>query len=314
MHELLFLTTTIFARAGGGGSSSGSGGGVIFALPAIAAGAVATFVKKKTNSKAASISVGYATALLASLPYLMGGWFIFMLAAIGGFAGATTGAFFDKLSKFRAGNQRAQLTLQQAAQTDPARDQPAIINYTTTVINRFQYDWGRMDLASIQQYTTPEYAKHIGLMLYAMQQMGRQNIMSDITINEALITNAYDDANNNNNDQVSVGFAARARDVLLDTTTGRELTVSTDEFGEQWNFVRKGDGWLLYGIDQGTEDETTLVASLKTFAAQNGMHFSPDWGNLLLPARGQLFKQGFKNTDINNHVIGFWQGNLLVQL
>lgn len=32
-----------------------------------------------------------------------------------------------------------------------------------------------------------------------------------------------------------------------------------------------------------------------------------------MPTHGQLFKNGFTN-DINNHVIGFWAGNLLVQL
>lgn len=99
MRGLLFFTTKQFYRAGGGGSSSGSGGGVIFALPAIAAGAVATFVKKKTNSKAASISVGRFTAMLV-YHILWAGWFIFMLAAIGGFSRATTGLYLASCRNF----------------------------------------------------------------------------------------------------------------------------------------------------------------------------------------------------------------------
>ena len=38
-------------------------------------------------------------------------------------------------------------------------------------------------------------------------------------------------------------------------------------FGEQWNFVRSGDGWLLDSIDQETEDPAQLVASMQQFAA-----------------------------------------------
>ena len=71
---------------------------------------------------------------------------------------------------------------------------------------------------------------------------------------------------------------------------------------------------MLEGIDQATEDSAQLVASMQQFAAQYNMYFSPDWGRLLLPTRGELFKRGFEGADINNHVIGFWTGNLLVQL
>ena len=53
---------------------------------------------------------------------------------------------------------------------------------------------------------------------------------------------------------------------------------------------------------------------MRQFAAQYNMYFSLDWGHLLLPTRGELFKRGFQVADINNHIIGFWTGNLLVQL
>jgi hypothetical protein len=50
------------------------------------------------------------------------------------------------------------------------------------------------------------------------------------------------------------------------------------------------------------------------FAQENGMFYSLDWGWLLLPKRGQLFsKSSFVNSDINNHVIGQWNG-IIVQL
>lgn len=55
-------------------------------------------------------------------------------------------------------------------------------------------------------------------------------------------------------------------------------------------------------------------SGIKTFALINDMYYSPDWGWLLLPRRGQLFGGGkFGVSDINNHVIGIYK-NLLIEL
>ena len=274
---------------------------------------VSGFVKKITQSKAAAVAVGSLAGLLASLFYLVGGVTIFILVAISTVIGAIIGAFTDKISRFRKGSEAAQQTVHQAAAQDGTWNEQGIINYASTVFNRFQYDWERMDLPSIQQYATPNYARHIGLMLYALQQMGRVNRMKGVAIDEAVITRAYDDVNDQN-DRVSVSFVASANDELVDVTSGTVLYRDTSEFGEQWNFVRSGNGWLLDSIDQATEDSMQRIASMQQFAAQYNMYFSPDWGRLLLPTRGELFKKGFEGTDINNHIIGFWTGNLLVQL
>lgn len=316
MYGLAVLSQLLFfARAGGGGSSSGGGGGgvALFGIPMVVAISVSGFVKKTTQSKMAAIAVGFLAGLLASLFYLLGGVVIFILVAISALVGAIIGAFTDKISRFRKGSEAAQQAVRQAAAQDSAWNEQGIVNYATTVFNRFQYDWERMDLPSIQQYVTPNYARHIGLMLYALQQMGRVNRMRNVAVSEAIITRAYDDANDQN-DRVSVSFVASANDELVDAASGAVLHRDTSEFGEQWNFVRSGDGWLLDSIDQETEDTAQLVASMQQFAAQYDMYFSPDWGRLLLPTRGELFKGGFKGTDINNHIIGFWTGNLLVQL
>lgn len=312
IDQLVFL-----ARAGGGGSggSGGSGGadGGLFVIPALFATGAASYVRKRTRSKAVGLSVGVAAGSVAALPYLLGGGFIFFLALASGVAGAIAGALVDKIGRFRGRAQRAQIAVRHAAASDPAWDQEALLSYATSVFRRFQYDWQRMDLSSIQQYTTPEYAKHVGLMLYAMQQMGRVNELSDVTISEALITGAHDAADNSK-DRVNVAFVASMRDQLKDRATNTALRVDHEEFGEQWNFVRSERGWLLDGIDQGTEDPTQLMASLRQFARQHAMYYSPDWGRLLLPTRGQLFRKGYTKGDVNNHVIGFWTGKLLVQL
>lgn len=310
---MVYEFLTVFARAGGGGSSSGGGDGavVLVALPGIVAASVAEPVKKRTQSKAAGMAVGLAAGLLVSLLYLLGGAIWFIIALISAVVGAVAGALTDKLGRFRQNSQAARQAVQQAAMQDGAWNEQGIINYATTVFNRFQYDWERLDLTSIQQYTTPNYARHVGLVLYALQQMGRVNQMNNVSISEAVITQAYDDQNDQN-DRVSVGFVASADDKLIEN--GSLIYRDTEEFGEQWNFVRSGNGWLLDGIDQATEDSTQFIASMRQFAAQYNMYFSPDWGHLLLPTRGELFKRGFQGADINNHIIGFWTGNLLVQL
>lgn len=305
----------LLARAGGGGSSSsgGSGGGGIFALPAVVAAGVAGFVRSKTGSKTAGVAVGMAAGTVVSLLYLWGGTFAFIVAMISTVIGAFGGAWADKLGRFRKGSAAAQRSVQQAAASDAVWSPERLTEYAASIFGKFQRDWQQMNVQSIRTYTTKRYANHISLMLYALQQMGRTNQMSNIRIKEVIITSAHDDANDQQ-DRVSFGILAQANDQLIDTTSGDVLTATTEEFGEQWNFVRHENTWLLDSIDQATEEESMLVRSLRQFAVDNRMYFSPDWGNLLLPTRGQLFKVGFKNADINNHIIGFWTGDLLVQL
>ena len=306
---------SLLARAGGGGSSSsgGSGGGGIFALPAVVAAGVAGFVRSKTGSKTAGVAVGMAAGTVVSLLYLWGGTFAFIVAMISTVIGAFGGAWADKLGRFRKGSAAAQRSVQQAAASDAVWSPERLTEYAASIFGKFQRDWQQMNVQSIRTYTTKRYANHISLMLYALQQMGRTNQMSNIRIKEVIITSAHDDANDQQ-DRVSFGILAQANDQLIDTTSGDVLTATTEEFGEQWNFVRHENTWLLDSIDQATEEESMLVRSLRQFAVDNRMYFSPDWGNLLLPTRGQLFTAGFKNADINNHIIGFWTGDLLVQL
>lgn len=315
MDTIAFLLdrAITFARAGGGGSSSGDLHSLIVILPGIVSGGAASFVKRKTQSKLAAFFVGAAAGLAVSLLYLLGGIFWFSLAVISAMVGAPIGAFADKLGKFRENSAAATAAVQRAAATDPMWNQQYIIDYARQVFNRFQYDWGNSDTESIRQYTTQRYANHVGLMLYAMNQMGRKNLMTDLQISEIILTDAHDSADNQA-DRVSVGILAQANDRLIETATGKQLMVDNSEFGEQWNFVRDGNIWRLDSIDQETEESTMIIQSLKQFAAVNHMYFSPDWGKLLLPTRGELFKHGFVGTDINNHIIGFWTGDLLVQL
>lgn len=328
LDDIIF---TFIARAGGGGSggggsgggggfSGGSGGsdsgeGIILAFPALIAGGVAGFAKKKTRSKWAAFWIGSVVGLVFSLLYLIiGGIFWFLLAIVSTLVGAYGGVSFDRLSVFRKNSKSATTVVHQASATDSMWQPQYIIDYATQVFNRFQYDWSNLDSESIRKYTTQRYANHVGLMLYALHQMGRRNIMDKVKIEEIIFTNAHDDIDDKS-DRVSVGFLTQAEDRLVDVATGKDLSYSNEEFAEQWNFVREDNIWKLDSINQSTENESMLVKTLRQFAEDNQMYFSLDWGKLLLPTRGQLFRPSkFSNTDVNNHIIGFWEGGILVQL
>ena len=57
-----------------------------------------------------------------------------------------------------------------------------------------------------------------------------------------------------------------------------------------------------------------LQQGVEQFARQQNFYYSPDWGWLLLPRKGQIFSSGkFGTSDINNHCIGLYN-HVLVQI
>ena len=105
---MVYEFLTVFARAGGGGSSSGggSGAGILLIIPGIVAMLTSEPVKKRTQSKAAGATVGFAAGLLVSLLYLLGGPILFIIALISAVVGAVAGALTDKLGRFRQNSQQ----------------------------------------------------------------------------------------------------------------------------------------------------------------------------------------------------------------
>ena len=169
-----------FARAGGGGSGS-SGGSLILMLPAAVSGGMAGFVKRKTRSKIAGFLVGVAVGLVFSLLCLADLiWRI--CAAISTFVGAIVAVFIDKLQVFRLTSEEATATVRQASTADSLWQPDNLTNYARQVFERFQYDWSNLDYESIRKYTTQRYSNHIGLVMQALRQMGRRNIVDNVRI------------------------------------------------------------------------------------------------------------------------------------
>jgi len=304
------ILTSVIARAGGGGSSSG-GGAVIALIGYVPMHFLGAMSKHHIPVVIASmimwpIAIIYAILLILLLRVFG------MIAAVGAILGTGAGLYgwFDKILKL---NKKAELDLQKAQLTDPAWDETKLLDHAQKVFMQYQQDWSNNNASSMSNYMTPPYAYHAQLMIYALQQLKRQdNVIQPTVINKKIV--GINNAADPNQDSYTVYFQATADDQLIDKTNNTLLYRDITPFSEFWRFDRTDDKWLLADVQQATENGYMHNNDLESFVATQGYCFSPDWGWLLLPQRGQLFgKANFGKSDINNHVIGVYK-NVLVQI
>jgi hypothetical protein len=317
----LYNLVTVFAAAGGGGSSSGGGGGGAETL----FGALGYFpsywlgkLTKKFLPRTAELIVSAAVAIAASIVILAlgfgGGFFgayITICVVIGIWAGWGSAFFgiWDRLSKR---NKQAKSAIALASQTDSTWNEEALTQFAVQTFLQYQYDWSTFNTENMKTYLAPHYHQHASLMLRILQELGRSNVMANITITHSLIVDVHDDADNAN-DTFTVAFEARATDQLVGAD-GTVLFTNKKPFIEYWRFVRGDNTWLLHDITQQTQELAAANASIQTFAHANNMYYSLDMGWLFLPNRGVLISRGkMGQADINNHVVGTYN-NHLVQL
>lgn len=305
----------LFARAGGGGSSSGgSGGGG--SLVAAMGYLPAYYVAKLSNRLNLSRNIGFIASgiagllpalLMATLSKIVG--LIVLAGAVGGmFAGMN-----DLHARLLRKRKKSKVALQVAASADPAWQSDAIRARIEQVFMAYQADWSSFNTARMQSYLTQKYVYHAYLIMKALHQMGRRNNVANPQLLESFVVDVRDSAYDDQ-DTFTAYIKAVANDELLDAETGQSIYADKRPFEELWRFERRDNEWMLSGISQLTANEGQQESSIKNFANANSMYYSLDWGWLLLPKRGSLFgKANFKKSDINNHVIGEWDG-LLVQL
>lgn len=336
IHNFAFCI--IFAVAGGGGSSSGgsdSGGsdfdgssGVSFGLGVIAVGAMAAVViflisgffwKNRTKlRKFNRVLMGTATTFLG---LLLGGiillttpfagentWIVALLAVI-----FTPIVCMSTLNDKAADGKIPQLNVSTAVTSEP----PVAVNgssaedlqeYTKQIFLRYQSDWSQSNFEAMKVYLSSKYAAHMQLVLTVMKQINRQNVVKDpqtkVTIKPEHISQ----------NQYNAHLESSATDVLIDASKLETLNEEEKEFIEDWTFVKEGGQWKLAAITQDTEESSKLIPEIKEFANQKNLFYSPDWGDLLIPTEGEIFKNSeFGFSDINNHVIGM-HNNLIIQL
>ncbi len=317
------LYMEVFARAGGGGSGGGSGGGaegmgIGAAIGYFPAHFIASRVRQRLRDSQVWYTAQVITWIVAAVSALVitvvgssvGSFaldiYIVWPAAGGVLAGAGSGLYgwWGKLRQSRA----VRDGLEAAAANDAMWNEDAIEQKTADIFMRYQRDWSRGDIAAIQAYTTPYYAAHAGLMMQAIAEIRRRNDVQNPVIDEMEIIDMYD-APDDKDDTVTVGFTARAHDLLIDTRSDTTLYTDNSEFTEYWTFRRDGNNWRLAGIKQLTENPLAISGELQTFGQANQMYYAPDWGCLLLPTDGELFRKGnFGKSDINNHLIGTLSG------
>jgi len=315
----------LFAVAGGGGSSSGggssgggsssggSGGGaeLLFFVGYGIMHFIGAFLRKKTKPTTASI-LGWSIFLVVSILFTFLGYYGWIMA-FGAIFGTGSGLYnwFNAIAKkIGMAKEKHQLALQK----DSTWDIKLLNDRTAKTFAQFEADWSNNDTSSMGNYLSAEYLKHNELMVMALKQLNRRNVINrPAIVGQSLVD--ISDVDDNTQDRYIMLVTFSAEDTLYDTKNNELLYRAQKNFQEYWKFIRSGNSdWLLEGISQMTEDPYMRNNVMAQFALTKKYYFSPDWGWLLLPRRGQLFGSGrFGTSDINNHIIGQYK-DILIQL
>lgn len=282
------ILQTLFGIAGGGGSSSGGGGG---------GGSFSG------GSSSGSGGGGDGGPFDIAVVFLVtGGLVAFFI--FGGIQSARA---------IKAKRDKVKRELAVLAANDVVWEQGKMETRAKELFIQYQKDWSSFDLDSMKTYMTPEYYQHNLLMMGAMKMLNRQNDVQSPSVLSAEIFNYQDNAATDN-DLHTVQMSVFVHDVLKDTEINKNLYAKNLSATEYYKFRRSGDAWQFAGIDQATASPAMMNNELRRFAHNNQYFYSADWGYLLLPQRGQLFKGGnFGVSDINNHVIGLYN-DIIIQL
>jgi len=320
LFTIATLPLELFARAGGGGSGgggSGDGSGGIFIflgyIPMHAVGAVLQRVSAKNKALKIAINIiGWIIAVIYAVIWMViwrGFGFFVGMAALAGMAGG----LYNLFAKLKQSKQ-TQAELAAASANDTVWSEEKLVNHARQVFMQYQKDWSNLNIQAMQGYLTPYYYNHAALLAYTLKAMGRRDNMEDVKIQNAVILGVQNDTDDSR-DAFTIGITAQANDQLINTVTDQEIFTDRKPFTEYWTFQRSGNTWLLGGISQATADPYALNDQVRTFAANNGYYYSLDMGWLFIPQHGQLFGEAkFGTSDINNHIVGMYNNQMLVQL
>lgn len=279
-----------FARAGGGGSSGGGGGH----------SSGGSFSSGGSNSSTGGTCTG--GFLVCTLPMLI--FLIFIIVIFIVMYTISKKARAEKIAKTNSEITEAEIK-------DSVWNKEKLLQTAENTFLTFQKAWGEIDIKSMEVILEPEMYKRISLELSVLNNEKRRNPTVITKIHDITIVDV-DDEIDNNLDSFSVQFRASADDKLIEEETKKILFRDRSIFEETWDFVRNNNNWQLKAIHQATEDINSLIPSISDFAQKNNFFYNPDFGWLMLPNKGVLFKDSkFGNTDINNHVIGYYRDKIV---
>jgi len=283
---MVFKTVILnfFGLAGGGGSSSGGGGG--------GGSSSSSHSSYSSSSSSGSSEVSFFEAMI--------GLTIFIVVMI----------IIMKTKKSSSNTDRGDYIVDHN-ETEKSKE---VHKLAEQIFYSYQKDWSEFNTENIRKYTTESYFEHAKLMLEALKDAGRKNVVSSVkVITTSLDKEILDETTVSVDCRVKVTFSAN--DEVVEAKTGKSL-FSKDYHGinETWNFVYDNGNLKLSGISQPTESSAHLYQNMAKFARENGLFYSPDWGRYCLPDRGLIFDStSLYTADVNNHIIGKW-GEVLVQL
>ena len=193
-------------------------------------------------------------------------------------------------------------------------DEQKLLNQAKEIFAKYQADWSNFNVDSMKSYMTKSYHARAILMMKALQNLHRQNRISDLDIRGADIMGKVD-VNAVQSQKINIKFYFGGLDELVDQTNGQIFySQKVTNISETWTFEYENGILKLSAISQPTESRDHLKTELHIFAAFNKMFYSADWGRYALPTRGLIFdKASLSVSDVNNHIIGEWN-NTLVQL
>ncbi len=274
---VLSVVLVLFGFAGGGGSSSGGGGG-------------GSYSGGSSSSHSSSGGSSGDSDPITTL-FVLGAVTVFIIWALNS----------DKKSKLRRINKNNSTAQEKWIHEEAKR-----------IFEAYQADWTALNDQKIAAYTTERYHTHASLMLDLFRALHRYNKVSNLKVHHVILNQPVNEKTALPV-KLTVTFNFGGLDQVIDTTTGKILysaNVPTAE--ETWTFIYDGTTLKLDGISQLTESAPHLIRSLATFASDNHLFYSPDWGRYALPSRGLIFGgSSMKISDINNHIIGKWGDNLI---
>lgn len=201
--------------------------------------------------------------------------------------------------------------LEKAVSADSAWDETAIKQVASDTFIKFQKDWSDFNAEGMKAYLTDSYQQRMSLELGVLKNQKRQNLMSDVYLGSVVVWNLKDNEGVNN-DSVTLEMSASANDQLVDLEYNEILYTDKEPFIEYWTFVRVGNEWKLNLIEQATEEKIMKEYSISDFAERNKFFYDADFGWLMMPLRGVVFRKGnLTVSDINNHVIGSFKGKIV---
>lgn len=283
-----FLTQQAWARAGGGGSSSDWGGSDYDSDWGSGSSSTGSSISDMTPGMQLAMGIGIILCLIIG---------ILVLSRLG------------KMHKKMLAERRAatKKKFDTAATKDSSWNSAQLTKRAEEVFFAFQKAWSDWDTETMRGLLTESYYARMVLELNVLYAMKRRNVMDQVKLLETELMDLVD-REDDTQDRFTIRIYARAVDSLMDTETGKPLLVDNRPFTEYWIFQREGGTWKLDRIRQTTESARMTENKFARFAEYHGFFYDPDFGWLMIPTKGVVFRQGrLGSSDVNNHVIGYYR-------